>query len=337
MKKKEKVKKEKQPMTPEVKRTWMTCVTAFICVIAVSATANNVVGKLCEAEIDSAKASAVSTAEPTGEIFDDGGYTAGSDENTASDGGENIPAEIGEQSSDASAPAESGASGSSDSASSSAVKTTAKNSSGEKSVAEIVNLYNTAANKIKPTAKSVTRNYSKVKSLDEYLELPSAISSLGKWAINTFVKGSDEPLTFSTKEEITANFPVGGESYTSKLTSDMVKSATCKDTGKAYDITIVLYNDKITSPKKGTGYAGVFNTVSASTFDEINVPGTTFETVKINGVNGKIQCKIDKSTERVTDVVFTNTDVLNLGVKVAGSNLNVKFALSSENSYSIKY
>ena len=337
MKKKEKVKKEKQPMTPEVKRTWMTCVTAFICVIAVSATANNVVGKLCEAEVESAKASTVSTAEQADDAFDEGGYTDNPIEDTISDGGEDIPAESGEQSADVSAPADNGGSSTSSSSSSSGVKTTAKNSSGKKSVAEIVNLYNTAANKIKPNAKSITRNYSKVKSLDKYLELPSAISSLGKWAINTFVKGSDEPLTFSTKEEITANFPVGGESYTSKLTADMVKSATCKDTGKAYDITIVLYNDKITSPKKGTGYAGVFNTVSASTFDEINVPGTTFETVKINGINGKIQCKIDKSTERVTDVIFTNTDVLHLGVKVAGSNLNVKFALSSENSYSIKY
>ena len=43
----------------------------------------------------------------------------------------------------------------------------------------------------------------------------------------------------------------------------MVKSAVLKDNGTTYDITITLYNDKITSPKKGTGYAGVFSTVSA--------------------------------------------------------------------------
>lgn len=83
--------------------------------------------------------------------------------------------------------------------------------------------------------------------------------------------------------------------------------------------------------------AGVFNTVSASTFEEINVPGTKFESVKINGINGKIQCTIDKATGHVTKAIYTNTDVLNLGVKVAGSNLNVKFALACENSYTIKY
>ncbi len=84
-------------------------------------------------------------------------------------------------------------------------------------------------------------------------------------------------------------------------------------------------------------YAGVFNTVSASTFEEINVPGTKFESVKINGINGKIQCTIDKATGHVTKAIYTNTDVLNLGVKVAGSNLNVKFALACENSYTIRY
>lgn len=117
----------------------------------------------------------------------------------------------------------------------------------------------------------------------------------------------------------------------------MVKSAVLKDNGTTYDITIALYNDKITSPKKGTGYAGVFNTVSASTFKDISIPGTKFESVKINGINGKIQCTVDKATGNITKIVFTNTDVLNLGVKVAGSNLDVKFALACENRYSIKY
>lgn len=207
----------------------------------------------------------------------------------------------------------------------------------KKSTAEIVEIYNTSANKIKANAKSITRNYSKMQSLPEYLELPSAIESLGSWAINKFVKGSDEPVTFETKDDIKANFPVGGESYTSHLTEDMVKSASLKDTGKTYEITINLYDDKIESPKKGTGYAGVFNTVSASTFEDINVPGTKFESVKIKGINGKIVCTVDKASGNIAKIIFTNTDVLDLGVKVAGSNLTVKFALACENSYSIKY
>ena len=52
--KKKKVKKEKTPMTPEIKKTWMTSLTAFICVIAVSATANSVIGKVCDAKVEAA-------------------------------------------------------------------------------------------------------------------------------------------------------------------------------------------------------------------------------------------------------------------------------------------
>lgn len=334
--KKEKVKKEKKPMPPEIKKTWMTVVTAFICVVAVSLTANSVVGKLCDAEVEAAKAGAssisanVNTIE-SGDTFNDNGSDNVVDslpgeagDNNESASGENL---AGNVSSDVSSSAQSG---------SSEKKTTVKLST-TKTTAEVVNIYNTAANKIKSNAKSITRNYSKMQSLPEYLQLPSAINSLGKWAIDKFVKGSDEPVTFTSKEDITANFPVGGESYTSHLTSDMVKNVSFKDTGKTYEIAFVLYNDKLTSPKKGTGYAGVFNTVSASTFEEINVPGTKFESVKINGINGKIQCTIDKATGHVTKAIYTNTDVLNLGVKVAGSNMTVKFALACENSYSIKY
>ena len=334
--KKEKVKKEKKPMSPEVKKTWMTSVTALICVVAVSLTANSVVGKLCNAEVEAAKAGGSSVSANVDSIESGDIPTDNSSDKVA----DSLPDEVNNESNSAVAD-NSDSNNSVDVSSSvqsgSSEKKTTVKSSTTKTTAEVVNIYNTAANKIKSNAKSITRNYSKMQSLPEYLQLPSAINSLGSWAINKFVKGSDEPVTFTSKEDIIANFPVGGESYTSHLTSDMVKNVSFKDTGKTYEITFVLYNDKLTSPKKGTGYAGVFNTVSASTFEEISVPGTKFENVKINGINGKIQCTIDKATGHVTKVIYANTDVLNLGVKVAGSSMTVKFALAGENSYSIKY
>lgn len=334
--KKEKVKKEKKPMSPEIKKTWMTSVTALICVVAVSLTANSVVGKLCNAEVEAAKVGGSSASANVNTIESGDILTDNSSDNVA----DSLSGEANDESNSAVAD-NSDTNNSTDASStvpsgSSEKKATVKSSTA-KTTAEVVNIYNSAANKIKSNAKSITRNYSKMQSLPEYLQLPSAINSLGSWAINKFVKGSDEPVTFTSKEDIIANFPVGGESYTSHLTSDMVKNVSFKDTGKTYEITFVLYNDKLTNPKKGTGYAGVFNTVSASTFEEISVPGTKFESVKINGINGKIQCTIDKATGHVTKAIYTNTDVLNLGVKVAGSNMTVKFALASENSYSIKY
>ena len=208
---------------------------------------------------------------------------------------------------------------------------------GEMTTEEIVKLYNDSVNRVKKEAKSVTRNYKKLSSLDEYLELPSAIESIGRAAMEQFVKGTDEPETWTSKEDINAVFPVGGTDYSSHLTPDMVKKAAVADKGTYYKVVIQLYDDKITSPAKGKGYAGVFNTVTASTFEDINIPAVTFTSVKVNGINGSIVCSIDKSTGRVTDITFRNTDVLDLAVKVAFGNMNAKFALAVEENFTIKY
>ncbi len=205
------------------------------------------------------------------------------------------------------------------------------------STADIVSLYNSSVNRVKSEAATVTRNYKKLESLPEYLELPSAIQSIGGSAIKQFVKGSDTPESWSAKEEINTVFPVGGTDYSSHLTADMVQSASCEDKGTSYQVEIKLYDDTITSPSKGQGYAGVFNTVTASTFDDINIPTVTFNDVTVKGINGSISCTIDKNTKHVTDITFRNADVLSMNVKVAFSNLKAQFALSAEENYTIQY
>ena len=206
-----------------------------------------------------------------------------------------------------------------------------------KGTEEIVKLYNDSVNRVKGEASSITRNYRHMESLSEYLELPSAIQSIGSAAMDQFVKGTDEPQSWSSPDDIKTIFPVSGEDYSSHLTADMVKNASCTEDNGAYKVSIELQNDAITSPQKGEGYAGVFNTVTASTFSDINIPTVTFQTVDVNGINGAIECTIDKSSGRVTEITFKNTDVLHLGVKVAISNMNVQFALAVEENYTIAY
>ncbi len=206
-----------------------------------------------------------------------------------------------------------------------------------KGTEEIVKLYNDSVNRVKGEASSITRNYRHMESLPEYLELPSAIQSIGSAAMDQFVKGTDEPQSWSSTDEIKTIFPVSGEDYSSHLTADMVKNASCTEDNGAYKVSIELQNDAITSPQKGEGYAGVFNTVTASTFSEINIPTVTFQTVDVNGINGAIECTIDKNSGRVTEITFKNTDVLHLGVKVAISNMNIQFALAVEENYTIAY
>ena len=205
------------------------------------------------------------------------------------------------------------------------------------STEQIVELYNSSANRVKAEATTLTRNYKKLESLPEYLELPSAIQGIGSAAIKQFVKGSDTPESWTSKEDMQAVFPVGGTDYTSHMTPDMVESATCTDTGSAYQIEIKLYDDRITSPEKGTGYAGVFNTVTASSITSVSIPTVTFNTVDVNGINGSISCTIDKSSKRVTDITFRNTDILAIGAKVAFSEVTAKLALAVEENYTIAY
>lgn len=208
---------------------------------------------------------------------------------------------------------------------------------GSMSTEEIVSLYNTAVNKVKQEATNLTRNYKHVSVPEDQLELPSAIQGLGKTAIGTFVKGTDTPESWTSKEDMQIVFPVGNTDYSSHLTADMVETATCEEVGGTYKITLKLYDDKLTSPAKGEGYAGVFNTTTASTFTEINIPTVTFNRVDVNGVNGSITCTVDKATQHVTEITFANTDILKLEVKVVVATLNVKLALAVEENYSVAY
>ena len=213
----------------------------------------------------------------------------------------------------------------------------ASENKGEKSVQEIVDLYNSAVSGVKTNATTLTRNYKHMESLPEYLEMPSAIQGIAETAMAQFVKGTDEPQSWTLKEDMQIIFPVGSTEDCSKITADMVESATCTDNGNTYQLEIKLYDDKITSPEKGQGYAGAFNTITASTLTGISIPGVTFNKVDVNGINGSISCTIDKANNRVTDIVFRNTDILAMDVKVFVGNMQAKLALAVEESFTVEY
>lgn len=205
------------------------------------------------------------------------------------------------------------------------------------SVDEVVNLYNTSVNKVKSTASQITRNYNHVDIPQDSLELPPAIQGIGKTAIGTFVKPDNTPQIWNSKEDFKIGFPVGNTDYSSKMTPDMVESATCADNGNSYQIEIKLKDDDVTSPAKGEGYAGVFNTTTASTFSDINIPTVTFNDVRINGINGSVSATVDKATSNITHITFRNTDVMYLNVKVAFSAMEAKMNLVQESDFTIVY
>ncbi len=326
-----------------VKSTIIKCVAAVLCCAIVAAGGSSIADRVCSCNLEVAEknvgnsvgsinktfSDSVDSEEiPAGETVQDSGETVAADSSAE-------PVESGETAYD-----NSDASSSQQQVKSVSVQSESKPSASSgvpSSIQDIVYLYNKSVNRVKPEAKKLTRVYHHVNIPQETIELPSAIQGLGKSAIKQFVKNNDEPQSWTSRDDIKTIFPVGGTDYSSKLTPDMVKSATCKDNGSSYSLRIILYNDKITKPAKGQGYAGVFNTISASTFEDINIPTVTFEKVKINGINGNIACTIDKTSGRVTVIIFTNTDIMDLSVKVGFSNLNAKMNLAAEDKFKIEY
>ena len=165
---------------------------------------------------------------------------------------------------------------------------------------EIVAYFNESVNKIKTNAKSVTKNYSKIK-LNGSMTLPSAINGVLRLlgGADEFVGGQLEknsqtsPETF-TGAQIKAKYPVENESYASKLTAADVKSATCTESNGKYTITITTVADaKSATVAHGQGHAPkAFNVPLPATINE-NIPGVA------TGIVGTASMNYPSSTAKI--------------------------------------
>lgn len=160
--------------------------------------------------------------------------------------------------------------------------------------AEIVALFNKAANNVKESATKVTRNFKKQQHLEEYTELPSAAQSIGTSLIGQFLKDNDEAKVYDTKERIIEKFPVGNETWSSKTTEADLKEATCTDDGTSYNITL-KYIDS-TDPV-GSGVANAFTVM---TMESVKEAASIVESASFKYFDAVIQCKIDKATGNMT-------------------------------------
>ena len=144
---------------------------------------------------------------------------------------------------------------------------------------EIVEYFNKASNNIKTSAKSVTRNYSKI-SLAGSTQLPGWVNTVARvvGGADSFIddqlsKNSKGAETF-TGAQIKSTYPVENESYASKLTPADVQSATCTENNGKYTITIKTVSDPTSqNAAHGTGHAPkAFNVPLPAVINE-NVPG----------------------------------------------------------------
>lgn len=198
------------------------------------------------------------------------------------------------------------------------------------SKAEIIELFNTAANKIKPNATKITLNYKKQEHLSEYTELPSAIQSVGSGLISTFLKDANDPEVWDSKEVINEKFPKQNETWSGKVTEADVTEVSCTDDGTSYNITLKFIES--TDPK-GVGVDNAFNTLSSEDVMSATPIVTGFSVRYFDGV---INCKIDKATGKITWINYHNPMVLSAEAKVIVA-VSGTVGMMFEEDYTIEY
>jgi len=102
--------------------------------------------------------------------------------------------------------------------------------------AEALELYKSAANKVKTTAKSATRTSETIRTISG--SIPSLYSSFG------FKEGTkSEKVVANGASELKDKFPVEKKSYTCNLSASDIKSATVQSNGSSKVVTIVVKDD----------------------------------------------------------------------------------------------
>lgn len=211
--------------------------------------------------------------------------------------------------------------------------TTAASSSSSKpsSTAEIIALFKDGANKVKTDATSVVRNYEDLQHNEEYLQMPSALQSIGSGLISKFLKKNETPVTYGSKEEIIANFPVQGQTYTTQVTEADVSEATCTDDGQYYNVTLKFKES--TDPAVGTGVASTFNVMKN---EDITGAAPMVQKASTRYYDCKVECKIDKATGRMVSATYTMPMVLSVTAKVIVS-IDAAVGMTFIHDYTINY
>lgn len=325
-----------------MKNTVFKSVTVFLCVIALCISSVSIFGKISDAMVESAKYQTVAPSNTGNSSV--GGAEQGSDvsvepdADVPSDDASDGDADVTDESGDTDATQANSSSNSGSSTASTDKNTASSSSSASKkpsTQAEILNYFNTAANKIKTSAKGGTYNYEKNTQAGTFTlggpfkMFSSAIDGLVE---KNMGEVSEHKNLKMSKADLKKYVPVENESWTSKLTTSNISSATLAEKNGNYVITIKVKTDAdSTSPAHGSGNHGrAFSIVQVSTILDNAGPVKSLldGNVKIGYRDGKITATIDPKTGNVTHLNYYYVWILD--VTVGGTNVNAPFGIESD-------
>lgn len=193
---------------------------------------------------------------------------------------------------------------------------------------EIVDYFNLCANKIKTDATKVTKNYEK-RIIGE-LVVPQALQATADKLIKENMKDDTEPIVYSTREDIQANFLVPGQSYVSCLTLADTQEVTAYDNGTQYEIYILLKDEM--NPTSGSGVGSVCDVIEAEEVEKVGI----VKEFTTNYYGCVVKAKIDKATGRMVWANYTTPLTLNATVRLFGEHTGI-VGLTFEKDYTIEY
>ncbi len=180
---------------------------------------------------------------------------------------------------------------------------------------EIVEMFNGSANKIKTDASKVVKNFEKRIVNEDKTDIPSAMGSVAESIMASMMGDDTEPIPFTGKDEIRENFIVPQQSYVSRLSVDYVVKAECKDKGNTYEIYLKLKDHK--NPTAGIGVGAVCDVIETH---EIAQKASFIKEFSTTYYNCEIKATMDKTTGKITHIVYTTPLVMNMTVDLLGTH-----------------
>lgn len=201
----------------------------------------------------------------------------------------------------------------------------------ELSVDEIAQLFNTAANNAKSNATQIVQEYKSVYIDPEQLVMPSAIQSICEAAMTNFVNGESDPVTYTTSEEIIANFPVFDETWGAQVDESYLETASCVDNGDTYTVELIFKDCE--NPSAGEGPASAFPTLS---LEGMANSTSMIQNMLVQYSDCSITAEIDKATGNLLSATYVMPFYLQFDFSM-GFSFTVGAGIDYEYYYTISY
>ena len=199
------------------------------------------------------------------------------------------------------------------------------------SVEEIVAYFNTSVNKVKPIAKKVVKNYEKRTVNEDKVVLPAGLESTARNMMSTLMKDDTDPIVYETREDITNEFIVPNQYYSSRLKTEWVKSATLTDKGEQYIVHIKLKDQE--NPTAGNGIGSVCDVIEVA---EVAEKASFVERFTADYYNCEITATVDKASGNVVHITYITPVALEMTVNMFGTH-NGSVGFTFEKDYTITY